>query len=476
MAARSSGHDDLSGLPSIERVRAALGDAHPHAVLVGVARRAVDAARQRIRAGEGGAGESGAVTEERVIAEARALLAAYDRSLLTPVINATGVLLHTNLGRAPLGPRQLEAVARIAGGYSNLEYDLSAGRRGSRYAHARGLLTALTGAEAALVTNNNAAAVLVTLATLAAGREVIISRGELIEIGGEFRIPDIMETSGARLVEVGTTNRTHLADYERAITTETAAILKVHPSNYRMVGFTAAVSARDIARLASGRKIYLVHDIGSGLISGRAEWASEPTVRAALDDGADVVTFSGDKLLGGPQAGVIVGRAEQIDKIARHPLMRALRVDKMTLAALEETLRIYLEDALDELPLWAMTTATGDELETRAAALVDRLDPRGGSGGSGGAGGSGGTGDDVKVEAVALGSVAGGGSVPGAELGSWGIAITHATRSTAEIERALRFGTPPVIARVEDDRVLLDLRTVLPDQTADLVRCIQESI
>ena len=444
MGARGSGHEDFSGLPSIERVRAALGDAHPHAVLVGVARRAVDGARARIRAGEA------APDEDEVITEARAFLAEHDRSLLIPVINATGVMLHTNLGRAPLGPRQLEAVVRVASGYSNVEYDLSAGRRGSRYAHARRLLTALTGAEAALVTNNNAAAVLVTLATLAAGREVIISRGELIEIGGEFRIPDIMETSGARLVEVGTTNRTHLADYERAITSDTAAILKVHPSNYRVVGFTTTVAPRDVARLARGRKLCFIHDIGSGLVEASPSWGAEPTIADALDDGADVVTFSGDKLLGGPQAGVIVGRAEQVEKIARHPLMRALRVDKMTLAALEETLRIYLEGSSKEVPLWAMTAASGEELEGRANALVSTLEAE--------------VGDAAKIEAVTHGSLAGGGSVPGAELGSWAVAIAHATHSAAEVERSLRFGQPPVIARVEDDRVLIDLRTVPPSQ------------
>ena len=397
-----------------------------------------------------------------MIAEARALLAEHDRSMLIPIINATGVLLHTNLGRAPLGPRQLEAVARVAGGYSNLEYDLSAGHRGSRYAHARRLLTALTGAEAALVTNNNAAAVLVTLATLAAGREVIISRGELIEIGGEFRIPDIMETSGANLVEVGTTNRTHLADYERAITADTAAILKVHPSNYRVVGFTTTVAPRDVARLARGRKICFIHDIGSGLVNASPSWGAEPTVADALEDGADVVTFSGDKLLGGPQAGVIVGRAEQVEMIARHPLMRALRVDKMTLAALEETLRIYLEGAAHELPLWTMASASGEELESRANALASQLETV--------------VGDAAKIEAVTHGSLAGGGSVPGAELASWAVAIAHATRSAAEIERSLRFGRPPVIARVEDDRVLVDLRTIAPSQDGVVAAAVSAAL
>lgn len=453
MAARSQrGQPDLTSIPSVERVRAALTELGPHEVVVGVARRAVDAARARVRAG-GVAGELSAV-----VAEARELLGEHQRSLLVPVINATGVLLHTNLGRAPLGGRQLDAVARVAGGYSNLEYDLTAGRRGNRYDHARSLLTALTGAEAALVVNNNAAAVLVTLAALCGGREVVISRGELVEIGGEFRIPDVMEIAGARLVEVGTTNRTHPADYERAISPATAAILKVHPSNYRVVGFTAAVAARDVARVARGRGVLFVNDLGSGAIEPDGWGGEEPTVRAALDDGADVVTFSGDKLLGGPQAGVILGRAELIDKIAKHPLMRALRVDKMTLAALEETLRIYLEGAAEQLPLHRMAGQSSEELEGRARALVERL--------------SVGVPDEAKVEVVAHRAVAGAGSLPGAELSSWAVSVTHATVGAAEIERALRFRTPPVIARIEDDRVLLDLRTVAPEQDEELAEAI----
>lgn len=447
---------DLSKLPSVERVRISLGDGHPHDVAVAASRRAVDRARDVVRDG-------GTVPDlEAIVADARSLVAEHDRAVLGRVINATGVLLHTNLGRAPLGARQLEAVERVAGGYSNLEYDLTTGRRGSRYVHAQASLSALTGAEGSLVVNNNAAAVLVTLAALCAGREVIISRGELIEIGGEFRIPDIMETSGARLTEVGTTNRTHLADYEKAITPDTAAILKVHPSNYRVVGFTAAVDARDLAALARGRGVTFMHDIGSGLVTDTSGWASEPTVANALSDGADIVTFSGDKLLGGPQAGVILGRTEQITKIARHPLMRALRVDKMTLAALEETLRMYIEGAAGDIPLWIMTSMTNEELEARANAIVTKLMPD--------------LPDQAKLEAVPHRAVAGGGSAPGAELGSWAVCITHATRSAAELERSLRSGMPPVIARVEDDRVLVDVRTVLPEQIEELSRRLQDSL
>jgi L-seryl-tRNA(Ser) seleniumtransferase len=445
--------DDFAALPSVERVRTALGTDHPHEIVVGAARRAIDVAREEIRAG------SPLPTFEEVVETARGLLEAHSLTVLGPVINATGVLLHTNLGRAPLGRRQLEAVARVAEGYSNLEFDLLAGRRGSRHTHARSLLIALTGAESGLVVNNNAAAVLVTLAELCAGREVVISRGELIEIGGEFRIPEIMAASGTRVIEVGTTNRTHIEDYERAITSDTAAVLKVHPSNYKVVGFTASVSARDLARLTRGRKVTFIHDIGSGATTDIPDAAgTEPTISGALEDGADIVTFSGDKLLGGPQAGVILGRSELIDRIATHPLMRVLRVDKMTLAALEETLRIYLERALEEVPLWQMATTKDDKLERRAHQIAERI--------------SAALTDDAKIEPWAHRAVTGGGSLPGTEIGSWAVRITHATRSAAEIERVLRTGRPPIVGVIEDDNLLLDLRTVDPrhdDSLVDLV-------
>ena len=419
-----------------------------------IARQAIDRARSRVRS------DAGIPSFEDVIADAQALLDEYQRSQLTPVINATGVLLHTNLGRAPLGRRQLDAVQRVASGYSNLEYDLTTGARGSRYVHAQRSLRALTGAESGLVVNNNAAAVLVTLAALCENREVIISRGELVEIGGEFHIPDILEASGARLVEVGTTNRTHLADYEKAITADTAAILKVHPSNYTMVGFTATVAPRDIARLGRGRKLRFIHDIGSGLIAQRSG-SSEPTVRDSLEDGADVVTFSGDKLLGGPQSGIIVGDKNSIEKIARHPLMRALRVDKMTLAALEETLQIYLEDALSELPLETMSQASSDDVHARAQALVEKLSD---------------IADSAKIEVVPHAAVAGGGSMPGAEIASWALAIAHATRSSSEVGRALRHGAVPVIVQVDDDKVLVDLRTVAPSDDDTLADCLRRAL
>jgi L-seryl-tRNA(Ser) seleniumtransferase len=439
-------NERLRRLPAVDAVMAELSGSPPQ-VVVQAAREAVETARRGVLEG----GEPPGI--EEVVATARSLLTRHERSLLRPVINATGVLLHTNLGRAPLGERQLEAVRRIAGGYSNLEYDLNVGRRGDRYAHARSLLKALTGAESALVVNNNAAAVLLVLASLCRDREVIISRGELIEIGGEFRIPDVMAQSGARLVEVGTTNRTHIGDYERAITPDTAAILKVHMSNYRIVGFTRSVETRDLARLGRGRGVLLINDLGSGLIepAGRAGDAlrGEPPVEVALGNGADVVMFSGDKLLGGPQAGVILGRATLIETIGRHPLLRALRVDKMTLAALEETLLSYLESREDEVPVWALLNSSTDELRARADRIVGALNQT--------------LSEGFKVTAVPTHSVTGGGSLPGADVESWAIALVHAEKSPNDLQSTLLLARMPVIGRIEDDRLLLDLRAISPD-------------
>jgi L-seryl-tRNA(Ser) seleniumtransferase len=452
-----SEQERLRALPAVDRVVERLAAEIPHIVAAEAARVAIQEARTRVQAGADAPGL------DELVGAARELVERQRRGLLRPVINATGVLIHTNLGRAPLGEEQLAAVENVARSYSNLEYDLDEGRRGSRYSHARALLTALTGAESALVVNNNAAAVLLVLASLCASREVIISRGELIEIGGEFRIPDVMATSGARLVEVGTTNRTHMGDYERAITQDSAAILKVHPSNYRVVGFTASVPARELARLARGRGIMFFHDLGSGLVASPedAEWTrNEPPVEAALADGADVVTFSGDKLLGGPQAGVIVGRADLIERIARHPLLRAVRPDKMTLAALEATLHIHLRGASSELPLWRMATSPTEKLETRARTLAEALSQLAG----------------VKAEAVPTRAVTGGGSLPGGEIPSWAVAVTHAEKGAEDAERALRFGATPVIARIEDDRVLLDLRTVAASDDARLKQLVADAL
>ena len=446
-------HDRLRALPSVDRVLVELNAPREGSPLfTAAARRAIDRARERVRAGDE------APSTQAVVAEARKLLDEQGRESLARVINATGVLIHTNLGRVPLGHRQIEAITAVASGYTNLEYDVASGTRGDRYAHARRALAALTGAESAVVVNNNAAAVLLVLAALAEGGEVIISRGELVEIGGEFRIPDVMGVSGARLVEVGTTNRTHLADYERAITDRTAAILKVHPSNYRMIGFTADVPPRELAKLTRGRKLWFIHDVGSGLIGqGRTdEWLrGEPVIQDALAEGADVVTFSGDKLFGGPQAGIVVGRARAIEKVSRHPLLRALRPDKMTLAAVEATAAAYLEGEGPRLPLWSMALASTDELRDRADRIAASIRTR--------------TEGVGAVETIRSMAVAGGGSVPGAEIASWAVALSHPERSPDEIARSLRYGKPAVIARIEDDRVLLDVRTVPPDEDETVV-------
>jgi L-seryl-tRNA(Ser) seleniumtransferase len=434
--------DRLRKLPPVDRLVDALSADAPRSLLVSATRTVLDEIRSIVRSG------ADAPAFEEIVSKVEAEVAAHRVARLKPVINATGVLIHTNLGRVPLGSVQLDAVKRIASGYSNLEYDLEEGRRGSRLDHAGSLLAELTGAEAGLVVNNNAAAVLLTLAGLCGGREVVISRGELVEIGGEFRIPDVMEIAGARLVEVGTTNRTRLADYERAISEDTAAVLKVHPSNYQMIGFTSSVAPTELARLAHERDLAFIHDLGSGLAraTGEPSWtADEPDVRMAVAEGADVVTFSGDKLLGGPQAGLIAGRADAIEKLARHALVRALRVDKMTLAALEVTLELHLRDETDQLPLWDMATTSPETLDARARAMAERI---------------GDAANTTRVDVVETTAVSGGGSLPGAGIPSRAVALVDDVRTPAELARRLRRCEPPVVARVEDGRLLLDLRCV----------------
>lgn len=390
---------------------------------------------------------------------------------LQPVINATGVVLHTNLGRAPLSPRAIDAVARVAGGYSNLEYDLDAGRRGSRHVYCEALLCRLTGAEAAFVVNNNAAAVLLVLSALCRGREVIISRGELVEIGGSFRIPEVMEQSGCVLREVGTTNRTHLHDYERAITDQTAAILKVHTSNYRMEGFVKSVPAAELAALCRERGLLLIEDLGSGVLLDTTAYGlgHEPSVSGALAAGCDLVTFSGDKLLGGPQAGLIAGRASLVEACRRHPLARALRVDKMTLAALQATLDHYVRGEPEAVPLWRMLAADVASLRRRAAdvvAAVESLAAR--------AGGLAGWGVSLAVEEVR--ATVGGGSLPGQTLPSAAVAVRLDEGRLEVLAERLRAGTPPVIGRIEEGRLLLDVRTVEPADDGRLARLLAAAL
>ncbi len=381
---------------------------------------------------------------------------------LQPVINATGVILHTNLGRAPLPETVVDEFRRTATQYNNLEYDLEAGARGKRDVHTAELLTRLTGAEAAIVVNNCAAAVLVTLAALARGGEVIVSRGELIEIGDGFRIPEIMEQSGAILREVGTTNRTHLADYENAINEKTRLLLRVHPSNFKVTGFTDKPSLEELVALSQGRGLPLVEDLGSGCLVELSEYGvSEPTVRQSIDAGVSVVMFSGDKLLGGPQAGIIAGKKELIARIRRYPLFRALRVDKLTIAALEATLGAYLRAAWDEIPAIRMIRATPQELKRRAENFIRELRPELPL-------------DEVEIEIADGSSLAGGGSTPSQSLPTQIIRIASARYSATKLEQRLRRAPAggSVIARVEDDRLILDLRTVFPEQEPLLIKSL----
>ena len=381
---------------------------------------------------------------------------------LQPVINATGVILHTNLGRAPLPETVVDEFRRTATQYSNLEYDLEAGARGKRDVHTGELLTRLTGSEAAIVVNNCAAAVLVTLAALARGGEVIVSRGELIEIGDGFRIPEIMEQSGAILREVGTTNRTHVGDYEKAINEKTRVLLRVHPSNFKVTGFTDKPSLEELVALSRRSGLPLLEDLGSGCLVDLSEYGvSEPTVKQSIDAGVSLVMFSGDKLLGGPQAGIIAGKKDLIARVRRYPLFRALRVDKLTIAALEATLGAYLRAAWDEIPAIRMIRATPQELKRRAENFIRELRPELPL-------------DEVEIEIAEGASLAGGGSTPSQSLPTKIIRIASARYSATKLEQRLR-GAPAgisVIARVEDDRLILDLRTVFPEQEALLAKTL----
>jgi L-seryl-tRNA(Ser) seleniumtransferase len=449
---------DFRVIPAVEQLRQrdtmrALETRYGRTALVDALRGETAALRDEL-----GSGRLAAVTlddaVERIERGVEARLRAAMRPSLVRVINATGVIVHTNLGRAPLSDAALARVHEVAGGYTNLEYDVARGARGRRDTHAERLIARLTGAEAAVVVNNNAAATLLLLAAMAAGREVIISRGELVEIGGGFRVPDVMAQSGAILREVGTTNRTRAADYAAAIGDRTALILRVHPSNFRVVGFTERPSLEELTALGARFKVPVAEDLGSGFLG----WPDrddlppalrdEPIVSASVAAGADVVCFSGDKLLGGPQAGIVAGRREAIDRIRRHPLMRALRVDKLTLAALEATLLEYAEGrATDTVPVVRMIQADAESIEARAQALAAALHHAGWT-----------------VAILSGSSAIGGGSAPGVELPTVLVAIEWPGQAADDLARRLRALQPPVVARIEDDRVVLDLRTVLPEQ------------
>src|SRR5207248_1168897 len=400
--------------------------------------------------------------EERIAALLERILA---RSLL-PVINATGVILHTNLGRAPLPESVVEEFRLAATQYSNLEYDLEAGARGKRDVHTAEMLTRLTGAEAAIVVNNCAAAVLVTLAALARGGDVIVSRGELIEIGDGFRIPEIMEQSGAALREVGTTNRTRLSDYENAINEKTRLLLRVHPSYFKVTGFTDKPSLEELVTLSQRTGIPLVEDLGSGCLVDLAEHGiTEPTVRQSVEAGVGIVTFSGDKLLGGPQAGILAGKKDLISRVRRHPLFRALRVDKLTIAALAATTGAYPRAAWQEIPAMRLFGMTTQELKRRAENFVRELRPELPL-------------DEVEIEVADGASLAGGGSTPAQSLPSKVIRIASVRYSAAKLEQRLRRAPAgiSVIARVEEDRLILDLRTVFPEQEPLLVKTLAAAL
>jgi L-seryl-tRNA(Ser) seleniumtransferase len=451
----------LRALPGVDAVVTRV-ESHP--ALAGIPRRRLTEtarevlAAERRRVIEGAAATAAAdALADRVVAR----LSARGVFSLSRVVNATGVVLHTNLGRALLSSLARERLQAVAGGYSNLEMDIPRKERGSRYAHVDALLQRLTGAEASLVVNNCASAVLLALESIARGKEVIVSRGELIEIGGEFRIPDILQRSGATLREVGTTNRTHLKDYAQAIGSDTGLLLKVHTSNYRVVGFTAAVSSRELGELGRERGVPVMEDLGSGCLIDlrRYGFPYEPTVPEVVAAGVDLVSFSGDKLLGGPQAGILVGKSELIGRLARNPLNRALRIDKLTVAALEATLYAYeAGDALETIPTLRMLTETQASIRRRARGLLRRLSPE--------------THARLGVTLMDATSQVGGGALPTVELPTSAVALGTPGQPAQALDERLRLGHPPVLGRLLDDRLLLDFRTILPADISPLASAL----
>ncbi|MDX1524155.1 MAG: L-seryl-tRNA(Sec) selenium transferase [Anaerolineae bacterium] len=453
---------ELRKLPSVDKLLqhaslARLLSVHGRELVVDAIRAETDQARRSILAGQ----PAPSVTAIAIAAADR--LSDAVKPTLQPVINATGVIIHTNLGRAILSERARQAMIQAAAGYSNLEYNLETGQRGSRYIHAADLLCRLSGAEAAVVVNNNASAVILALTALAKNKDVIISRSQLVEIGGGFRIPDIMIQSGAKLVEVGTTNRTYSRDFEQAINPETTGLLlTVHASNYQVIGFTSQPTLAELAALGQAYQLPVMEDLGSGTLLDTAPFglAHEPTIQESLAAGIDIVTASGDKLLGGPQAGLIFGKRHLIETLKKHPLIRAFRVDKTTLAALQATLLAYLEDrAVDEIPVWRMIAANLTDLRRRAQrwrTALHRAAPA------------------ISIEVVDAASTVGGGSLPGQTLPTKALAIgIDAVDALAE---RLRYTTPPIIGRIENDRLLLDPRTVLPEQDKILLAILMDEL
>jgi L-seryl-tRNA(Ser) seleniumtransferase len=459
----NSDHEQLRLLPSIDEL---LQSPHGQELIahfsrpltVRALRNTLNDARSAIRSG------ASAPSADRLLERVEDLLRQEQRPHLRPLINATGVIINTNLGRAPLSKAALEAVQQVSHGYSNLEYDLEAGERGSRHSHVSALLRELTGAEAAIVTNNNAAAVLLALSALALGREVIISRGQLVEIGGGFRVPDVMRQSGCQLVEVGTTNRTRSADYASAISEHTALLLAVHPSNFLITGFTETTSIPELVALAQHHNLPVMNDLGSGCLLETEKYglAHEPTPQESIAAGADVVCFSGDKLLGGPQAGIIVGKQEVITRLAKHPLMRAVRIDKMTLAALEATLRAYQRnEAEKQIPVWRMISTPPERIAARASKWITYLQDHG-----------------ITARKQPGQSTIGGGSLPGETLPTTLVALDTARvpMPLDELAARLRNYMEPVVTRIAHDMLLLDPRTVLPEQDEVLLQAVCEVV
>jgi L-seryl-tRNA(Ser) seleniumtransferase len=460
----------LRAIPSVDRLlrtpsARSLKDSLGAQRLTKLARAVTDELRETLLAeASTDSSSNGDHSREALLQEAaRMLERAYHQESsrgLRRVINASGVIIHTNLGRAPLSEAARTAIAGEAARYCTLEYDTETGGRGRRGARVEKLLADLTGAEDALVVNNCAAAALLVLTALAQGGETIVSRGELIEIGGDFRVPDVMAQSGTRLIEVGTTNRTRLADYTQAITENTRLLMRVHPSNYRIVGFTAQPTLADLARAAHEAGLLLYEDAGSGALVNLGQYglAEEPVIAESISSGADIISFSGDKLLGSAQAGLIVGRLELVERLRKHPLYRALRADKLALAALEATLAAYQrETAFAEVPVLHMLALSAEEIRKRARRFVSKLQKRSST---------------FRAETIEGESAIGGGSAPNVHPGTSLIALTHESLSPDALDKALRLGLPPVVARISEDKVLLDLRTVTEDEEASLLNAL----
>ncbi len=455
----------LSNLPSVDEIlKTSRGEewlsVYPRRYVIQGIREGIDRKRREIIEGY-----SADLSEEIMMADIEHIVARLSSFNLRPLINATGVVIHTNLGRSILSERVLENIRRVSESYSNLEYDIEKGKRGKRYTHVKRILRDVTGAEDALVVNNNAAAVLLCLNTLSKGKEVIVSRGELVEIGGSFRMPDVMSASGAVLREVGTTNKTHRHDYEKAINENTALILKIHKSNYRIVGFTDEVSIEDLANLGRKRSIPVMFDLGSGCLMDLRAYGiyDEPSVKEIVKTGVDLTTFSGDKLLGGPQGGVIVGKSEYIERIQRNPMTRAVRIDKLTLAGFEATLMEYIDEekATERIPTLRMLLQKPEEIKARANKIAGRLKKEI---------------RDARIQVIAENSRAGGGALPEMDLPTYAVSINPEAISVNELEEKMRKGTPPIITRIRDESLILDARTIREKDFDSLVQGIKSAL